>query len=61
MNSIFRIFSNLFVFVNFRVIGSTRVGVTWARERTFGGRSRGGRGAPFGSYRSSGGSRRRSR
>ena len=31
-------------FINFhlylRVIGSTRVGVKWARERTFGGRNR---------------------
>ncbi len=40
------------------MIGTTRVGVTWARERTFGGRSRG---APYGSYRNSGGNRRRSR
>ncbi len=47
--------------MNYRVIGSTRVGVTWARNRTFGGRNRGGRGAPYGSYRSGGESRRRSR
>ena len=45
-----------------RVIGSSRVGVSWARTRTFGGRNRGSRGAPYGSYRSGGGgSRRRSR
>jgi len=44
-----------------KVIGSTRVGASWARTRTYGGRNRGGRGAPYGSYRSSAGSRRRSR
>jgi hypothetical protein len=43
-----------------RVVGSTRVGVSWARTRTFGGRNRGSRGAPYGSYVTSG-SRRRSR
>lgn len=37
--------------INFRIIGSSRVGVSWARNRTFGGRNRGGRSAPFGSYR----------
>ena len=48
----------------YRVIGSTRVGVSWARTRTFGGRHRGGRGYASSSYRSSaggGGGRRRSR
>jgi hypothetical protein len=44
-----------------RIIGSTRVGASWARTRTYGGRNRGGRGYPYGSYRNSGGSRRRSR
>ena len=44
-----------------RIIGSTRVGASWARTRTFGGRNRGGRGYPSGSYRSGGGGRRRSR
>ncbi|CAF1138607.1 unnamed protein product [Adineta steineri] len=46
--------------VDGKIIGSTRVGVSWARTRTFGGRNRGGRGYPYSSYRSSG-SRRRSR
>lgn len=46
---------------SFRIIGSTRIGVSWARARTFGGRHRGGRGYASSSYRSSGGSRRRSR
>ena len=45
-----------------RIVGSTRVGTSWARTRTFGGRNRGGRGYPHGSYRSGGGGgRRRSR
>ncbi|CAF3296948.1 unnamed protein product [Rotaria socialis] len=43
--------------VDGKIIGSTRVGVSWARTRTYGGRNRGGRGY---SYRHSG-SRRRSR
>ena len=43
-----------------RAVGSSRVGVSWARTRTYGGRNRGSRGAPYGSYRNSGG-RRRSR
>jgi arginine/serine-rich splicing factor 7 len=47
--------------VDGKVLGSTRVGASWARTRTYGGRSRGSRGAPYGSYRNSGGSRRRSR
>lgn len=41
------------------MIGSNRISVSWARDRTYGGRSRGGRGggrggrgAPYGSYRS---------
>ncbi len=47
--------------INFiRIIGSTRVGVSWARTRTFGGRNRGGRGYPYNAYRNSG-NRRRSR
>lgn len=47
-----------------RIIGSTRVGTSWARTRTFGGRNRGGRGYPSSSYRGGGGrggGRRRSR
>jgi K+-transporting ATPase c subunit len=51
-------FSEILTFIDDRLVGSTRVGVTWARERTFGGRSRG---TPYGSYRSGGGNRRRSR
>jgi len=46
--------------VDGKIIGSTRVGASWARTRTYGGRNRGGRGYPYGSYRSSAG-RRRSR
>ncbi|CAF0999884.1 unnamed protein product [Adineta ricciae] len=46
--------------VDGKIIGSTRVGVSWARTRTYGGRNRGGRGYPHSSYRNGGG-RRRSR
>ncbi|CAF4130704.1 unnamed protein product [Rotaria sp. Silwood2] len=47
--------------VDGKMIGSTRVGVSWARTRRYGGRNGGGRSAPYGSYRSSRGGRRRSR
>ncbi|CAF0957397.1 unnamed protein product [Rotaria sordida] len=47
--------------VDGKMVGSTRVGVSWARTRRYGGRNGGGRGAPYGSYRSSRGGRRRSR
>ncbi|CAF0881045.1 unnamed protein product [Rotaria sp. Silwood1] len=48
--------------VDGKMIGSTRVGVSWARTRRYGGRNGGGRStAPYGSYRSGRGSRRRSR
>ncbi|CAF2394095.1 unnamed protein product [Rotaria sp. Silwood2] len=46
--------------VDGKMIGSTRVGVSWARTRRYGGRNGGGRSAPYGSYRSSRGGRRRS-
>lgn len=49
-----------------KMIGSTRIGVSWARTRTYGSRNTGGRNAPFGSFRAGGsggggGDRRRSR
>lgn len=55
-----------FLSLEFRMIGSTRMGVSWARTRTYGSRNTGGRNAPFGSFRAGGsggggGDRRRSR
>ncbi|CAF1138272.1 unnamed protein product, partial [Adineta steineri] len=48
-----------------KTIGASRVGVTWARTRTYGSRNVGGRSGPFGSFRAGGGggrnNRRRSR
>jgi hypothetical protein len=45
----------------FRMLGSSRVGISWARTRTYGSRDRGGRNASYSSLRSGGVNRRRQR
>jgi hypothetical protein len=43
------------------MLGSSRVGISWARTRTYGSRDRGGRNASYSSLRSGGVDRRRQR
>jgi hypothetical protein len=40
--------------VDYRVVGSSRVGVSWARERVHGGSARRGRDGPYDSWPSRG-------